>query len=233
MRSLTLPLMGVVLFSAGCVIHTDEPAGPTLHKSESFDVDRSDTVRAYLKMGVGTLRVSSGVTDRVIRADFDYNIKAWQPEVDYRNGTLRISQPNGSGHHLGNTKYEWDVRMTRDAPTELTVNFGAGEAHLDLGSLDLRRVNVEMGVGQIDMDLRGNPKHNYDVQIKGGVGEATVRLPKDVGIYAEARGGIGEISANGFHQDGHTYYNDAYKKSPVTIRLDVQGGVGSIKLIAD
>jgi predicted membrane protein len=71
------------------------------------------------------------------------------------------------------------------------------------------------------------------VSINGGVGEATVRLPSDVGVYAEARGGIGEISAKGMHQDGSTYYNDAYRKSPVTIKLDVHGGIGSIKLISD
>ena len=101
------------------------------------------------------------------------------------------------------------------------------------GRLSLRRVEVDMGVGEIQMDLRGQPKQSYSVQIRGGVGEATVRLPSDVGVYAEAKGGIGEISAHGLHQDGSTYYNDAYRKSPVTIRLDIQGGVGSIKLISD
>jgi hypothetical protein len=228
-----LMLLAAALTLCGCVIHT-EHAGPTLHKSESFDLDKkADVVRAYLKMGAGTLRVSGGVSDKLARADFDYNVSSWQPEVDYENGTLRISQPGDSGAHLGNTKYEWDVRLNRDVPLELHVNFGAGESHLDLGSLSLRRVEVEMGVGEIQMDLRGNPKHDYDVRIRGGVGEATVHLPADVGVYAEARGGIGEISARGMHHDGNVYFNDQYKKSPVTVRLDIQGGVGSIKLLSD
>lgn len=225
-------MAGLLLTSTACVLHTEE-AGPLLHKSEAFDRDNSEIVRAYLKMGVGELRVSSGPSDKLARADFDYNIRSWQPEVEYRNGTLRISQPSGIGRHLGNTKYQWDLRFNRDVPLELNINCGAGEGHLDLGDLDLRRVNVEMGVGQVQMDLRGNPKHNYDVRIHGGVGEATVRVPSDVGVYAEAHGGIGEITANGFRHDGSAYYNDSYKKSPVTIRLDVQGGIGSINLISD
>jgi predicted membrane protein len=94
-------------------------------------------------------------------------------------------------------------------------------------------VEVEVGVGEVQVDLRGKPKHDYDVRIRGGVGEATVRLPSDVGVYAEARGGIGEISAPGLRHDGERYYNEAYKKSPITVKLDVQGGVGSIKLISD
>jgi hypothetical protein len=232
MRFTTVLTIAASAALAGCVIHTEE-AGPTLHKAETFDLDQSDVVRAYLKMGVGTLRVSAGAGDKLARADFDYNVRSWQPEVDYHAGTLRISQPEGSGKHLGNTKYEWDVRFNREKPLELNVNFGAGEARMELGSLDLRRLVVEMGVGQIQLDLRGTPKHDYNVRIHGGIGEAVVHLPSDVGVYAEARGGIGEISARGLKQDGNTYYNDEYKKSPVTVRLDVEGGIGSIKLLAD
>lgn len=225
------PAAALLALSA-CVIHTDE-TGPTLHQSQTFDLDHAEVIRAYLTMGAGTLRVAGGASDKLARADFDYNVKSWQPEVDYHEGTLRIRQPNGSHAHLGNTKYEWDVRLNRDLPVELTVNFGAGEARLDLGDLTLRRVNIEMGVGHIQLDLRGAPKKNYDVRIRGGVGEAVVHLPHGAGVYAEARGGIGEISAPGLHQDGRAYYNDEYKKSPVTVRLDVEGGVGSIKLLSD
>ena len=40
------------------------------------------------------------------------------------------------------------------------------------------------------MDLRGNPKRDYDGHIRGGVGEATVR------IHMDAEGGIGQINLN-------------------------------------
>lgn len=224
------PLAGAALALSGCMIHHE--AGPSQHEYASFDVNGAQELRVKLKMGAGELRVGSG-TDRLARADFEFNVPEWKPEVSYAAGNLRISQPEGSHKTIGNTKYDWDVRLNRDLPIEMDVNFGAGEARLDLGSLNLRRVDVEMGVGQIDMDLRGQPKHDYTVRIRGGVGEATVRLPSDVGVYAEARGGIGEISAPGLRHDGSSYYNQLYKKSPVTVRLDVQGGVGSIKLISD
>src|SRR3569832_1376247 len=164
-----LMLLAATLALTGCVIHT-EHAGPTLHKSESFDLDKkADVVRAYLKMGAGTLRVSGGVSDKLARADFDYNVPSWQPEVDYNDGTLRITQPNGGGTHVGDTKNEWDVRLNREVPVELHVTTGAGESHLDIGSLTLRRVEVETGVGEVQMDLRGSPMHDYEVRIRGGV----------------------------------------------------------------
>jgi hypothetical protein len=223
------PLLAVVLASTGCVV---QHAGPAQHEFVSFERDNAELVRVNLKMGAGSLRVGSG-TEKLARADFEFNIPDWKPQVSYANGNLRISQPEGSHKTIGNTKYDWDVRLNRDVPIEMTINFGAGEAKLDLGSLALRRVDVEMGVGEIQMDLRGKPKQDYNVRIRGGVGEATVHLPSDVGVYAEAKGGIGEISAGGLRHDGDKYYNDAYRKSPVTVRLDIQGGVGSIKLVTD
>jgi hypothetical protein len=225
------PVLGVVGALTGCVgvVHQ---RGPPQHEFVSFDRDSSELVRVHLKMGAGEMRVGGG-TDKLARADFEFSIPEWKPQVSYAAGTLRISQPEGSSKTIGNVKYDWDVRLNREVPIEMTVNLGAGEAKLDIGKLTLRGVNVEMGVGSVDLDLRGQPKQDYSVKIRGGVGEATVHLPADVGIYAEARGGIGEISAPGLHHDGERYYNDAYRKSPVTVKLDVQGGVGSIKLISD
>lgn len=223
------PLLGAVWALTGCIVHH---GGPSQHEYVSFDRDSAELVKVHLKMGAGTLRVGSG-TEKLARADFEFNIPEWKPQVSYAAGTLRISQPEGSHKTIGDTRYDWDIRLTREVPIEMNVNLGAGEAKLDLGSLALRKVDVEMGVGEVQMDLRGKPKSDYSVRIRGGVGEATVRLPSDVGIYAEARGGIGDITVRGLRQDGQRYYNDAYRKSPVTVRLDVEGGVGSIKLLAD
>src|SRR4029077_13197893 len=108
-----------------------------------------------------------------------------------------------------------------------------GEARLNLGSMNLRSVNVEMGAGTLRLDLRGAPRKDYSVRIRGGVGEATVYLPKEVGISATASGGIGEISVTGLRKDGGRYVNDAYERATVRIRLDIEGGVGAIKLIAE
>lgn len=223
------PLAGAMCFLTGCVVHH---GGPPQHEYVTFERDKAELVKVYLKMGAGEMRVGSG-TEKLARADFEFSIPEWKPEVSYAAGNLRISQPEGSHKTIGNTKYDWDLRLSREVPIEMEVHLGAGEAKLDVGSLMLRKVVVEMGVGEVRLDLRGTPKVDYDVRIRGGVGEATVLLPRDVGVYAEARGGIGDISAPGLRHDGERYYNDAYRKSPVTVRLDVQGGVGSIKLISE
>jgi len=90
-----------------------------------------------------------------------------------------------------------------------------------------------MGAGTVDLDLRGKPEKDYNVNINGGVGEATVRVPSTVGVVAEARGGIGSIEVRGMKKDGSRWVNDAYGKSKTTIRLDVKGGIGQINIFAE
>ena len=228
-----VPVLGAVWALTGCggVVHQ---SGPPQHEFVSFEREGVELARVHLKMGAGEMRVSGG-SDKLARADFEFSNPDWKPQVSYAAGTLRISQPEGSHKsvNLGNNKYDWDIRLHREVPMEMNIELGAGEAKLDLGKLMLRRVDIDLGVGSVDLDLRGEPKQDYSVKIRGGVGEATVRLPTGVGVYAEARGGIGDISATGLAHDGDRYYNNQYKKSPVTVRLDVQGGVGSIKLIGE
>ena len=95
------PVLGVLLGMTGCVI--TEHAGPTEHDFRAIDRDASETVRAHFKMGAGNLRIGSG-TEKLMRADFDYNVPSWKPEVQYNAGVLRISQPEGNSTHFGNTQ---------------------------------------------------------------------------------------------------------------------------------
>jgi predicted membrane protein len=90
-----------------------------------------------------------------------------------------------------------------------------------------------MGVGELKMDLRGTPKNDYEVSIRGGVGEATVYLPEGVGIEADVKGGIGDIHAPGLSKREGRYVNDSYGHAKTTVRLDIRGGIGAINLVAN
>jgi hypothetical protein len=222
-------------FFTSCVI-SHEARGPVEYDSRSFDRDAAKEVQVRLHMGAGDLKVSSG-TAKLMQGYFTYNVPSWKPEVHYSSsgaiGELTIDQPGNSHGHFGASKYEWDIRFARDIPLDLTVNFGAGDAQLDLGSLSLKNVRVDMGVGKLQMDLRGVPKQDYNVQVNGGVGEATIRLPLDIGISADATGGIGSIHTHGLEkEDGH-WINEAYRGSGAKIHLTVNGGIGTINLISE
>jgi N-terminal domain of toast_rack, DUF2154 len=230
-RFLLVPLAAACF--AGCVVET--VSGPVRRESRVIPRDTSETARVDLRMGAGELRVNGGAED-LMNAVFNYSVSAWRPEVRYRSfagrADLTVRQPEGS-RHFGHSRYDWDLRLNDEIPMDLLIHFGAGEARLNLGSLNLRGIQVDMGVGEINLDLRGTPRRDYEVRIRGGVGEATVHLPPDAGIYAIAQGGIGDIKVRGLRQEGRHWVNDLYGSAKTQIRVDVRGGVGAINLFAE
>ena len=211
-----------------------EGHGPVETETRSIDLDKSESVRVELRMGAGELSVRGG-SPKLMDGEFTFRRLAMRPSIHYDasdfRGHLRVEEP--SGVHARNSRYRWDLRLNDQTPMDLEVDFGAGEGRLDLGSMNLRSVEVHMGVGELRLDLRGMPKNDYDVHLRGGVGEATVYLPRDVGVVADAEGGIGGISAHGLQRRGREYVNDSYGHSKITVRLDIRGGIGAINLIGD
>ncbi len=206
--------------------------GPMEHATKNLELDKSEMTRAEVKIGAGELRIGGGAA-KLLEGNFDYNDPGSRPQVDYHSTGVRSDidiHPSGTVQH-GESK--WDLRFNDSVAMDLVVKMGAGQAHLNLGSLSLRSVAFDLGAGELDADLRGNPKRSYDVQIKGGVGQATVHLPKSVGISATAAGGIGEVHVSGLEKRNDRWINPGHERDPVTIRLDVKGGIGQIDVVAE
>jgi hypothetical protein len=211
------------------------PTGPEQRESMSIDLGEAERVRAELTMTAGELEMRGGA-QKLLEADFAYNVAAWKPNLRYRAGRPAgdlVLEQHGPTFAGGDPQNRWDLRFNDKVPLDFRIRLGAGEARMDLGSLSLRSVELEMGAGTLRLDLRGTPTQDYSVRVRGGVGEATIYLPRDIGVTATASGGIGDISVSGLRKSGDRYVNDAYESAKVRIRLDVQGGVGTIKLIGE
>jgi N-terminal domain of toast_rack, DUF2154 len=224
---------GAVLGLTGCQFDTG-PAGPMRETSVHIDRGNAERANVELDMSAGQLTVRGGA-DKLIDGRFNFNVPNWEPKIDQSNNgthaTIKVSQPHNA--HLGGDRhYEWDLQLSNQVLLDLAANCGAGQARLNLGDLDLRHVEVHMGAGQVDLDLRGRPKRDYDVEVSGGVGQANVHLPEDVGIYAEAHGGLGSITVTGLDKKGDHWENNLYDKAKVNVRIKVEGGIGEIRIIA-
>jgi hypothetical protein len=208
--------------------------GKMQRESKSVDPKNAQSARAQLKMGAGELNVTGGA-DQLMEADFSYNVSEWKPKVSYdvsgEKGELVVKQRSAEGAGLsGDARNEWNIRLNDEVPTDLVVQMGAGESDLDLDSLALTGVDLQMGAGKTTVDLTGDYAQSFDTSIQGGVGEATVMLPSEVGVKAKAEGGLGKINAVGLQKVGDSYVNEAYGESDVNLSVDVQGGVGEINL---
>lgn len=204
------------------------------HFSRTVALQGAKSVRAEIVLGTGDLDIAGG-SSRLLEADCSYNRPGLKPEVSYDvtggEGSLRIRQPQVEHVHFGGgDSSDWRLRFGKQAPLDLDVKMGVGTGRLRLAGLQLSHLSVKGGVGTLLVDLGGDWKHSFDGRIEGGVGTVTVRLPAGVGVRVHATAGLGSVNAPGFDREGDVYVNSAYGKSPVSIRLDVSGGVGTVNL---
>jgi hypothetical protein len=202
------------------------------HNTQTVDLQGAKSAHARLEMGAGQLTINGGAS-HALDADFTYSDSYDRPRVDYHVdggvGQLNISQESHS-FHFGRSQNDWNLHFSNDIPLELKVDMGAGQGNLHFRDIPLTRLDLNLGAGQMDVDLTGDRKTDLTADIEGGVGQASIRLPKNVGVIAHASGGIGSIDVHGLKHDGDSYTNDAYGKSPATIHLKVEGGIGQITL---
>jgi hypothetical protein len=150
--------------------------------------------------------------------------------VNSGTGTLSVEQPDESTDMRDDDRNEWDIQLNDGVPTDLHVVMDAGKSDLDLSDLTLTGFDLRVGAGPSTVDLAGDWDRDVDASIQGGAGEATVRLPSQMGVRVGVVGGLGEVKAEGLSRDGDTYVNDAYGESEATLKVDIEGGVGVVRL---
>jgi hypothetical protein len=227
------PLYGLVgaaflLSLAGCIIET----GPVATDNQQIDPGAAESVRAEINMGAGELHIEGGAPKLMV-GTFKYSESLGRPTVRYDvtgdHGRLIVESPKHSSS-TGKTENNWDLQMSSDMPLDMKVSLGAGESNLDLSRLALQSVEIDMGAGEVALNLAGEYKRDVKVQVSGGVGEARIRLPKNVGAEVSATGGLGSIETTGLTKRDGKYYNEAYSEGKPAVRVEVHGGIGSIVL---
>jgi hypothetical protein len=230
-KAWTWMMVAIALVLAGC--------GPRLRvgelrtESQSVELGDATSVRVEIQIGAGDLKVTGGA-EKLMEADFTYNVAKLKPEVEYTDGTLVVQQPDVGGfpalQGIADFRNEWDLRLDDGVPMDLRLNMGAGNSDLQLAGLALTGLNLDLGAGISIIDLSGDWASDLDATIETGAADITVRLPRDVGIRVEVEAGPTAVSAPDFSKDGNVYTNAAYGESDVTLRIVMQAGVGLITL---
>lgn len=222
-------ILALAALAAGC----DEP-GDVTSETRTVALEGASRAEVALAMGAGELRVVGAEQEALLEGSFEYNRDRLRPEVEYRRfedrGILRVRHARRTGLPLGRVRNVWELRLGGGVPLELDIDLGAGRSDIDLRGLDLRRLDIDMGVGEVLLDLRGRHKESFRVKIDGGVGSGRLRLPSEVGVRVRVDGGLGSVDAHGMTKQAGAWVNEAYGSSPVSIEIDIDAGIGSIDL---
>jgi hypothetical protein len=228
--AIAIPLL--IGFAAAC----DEPRN-MMTETSTVALEGAARAEVGLHMGAGELRLRGAAQAPLLEASFEFNRERNRPEVGYRvfgeKGILEVRHARRRGVNFGSTRNRWNLVLGNAVPLDLNVDLGAGQSDIDLRGLKLVRVEIDMGVGEMNLDLRGPHAAGFLVKIDGGIGSGKLDLPAEVGVRVKVDGGLGSIDAHGLTKQGGAYVNDAYGKSPITIEVDIDAGIGSLDLRCD
>ena len=224
-------LLSGALLLAGCSPRVK--VGAMQSESQSVELGDAKSVRVEINFGAGDLEVTGGA-DKLLEADFNYNVAELKPEVTYTGGTLVVQHPEVRGYRtlqdIRDFRNEWNLRLNNDVPMNLSLDMGAGTSNLQLAGLSLTGLDIRLGAGNSTVDLSGDWPNSLDVNFDTGAANITVRLPKDVGASVKVEAGPHTIDASGLTKDGNIYTNAAYGVSDVTLQVDIKAGIGQINL---
>ncbi|WP_066057514.1 toast rack family protein [Robertmurraya korlensis] len=222
------------LMLAGCNIFT--VGKDAYEKTLLVEKDKAEELELEVNMGAGELTLEQGSKDWVI-GEAKYNNKDLEPEVSYKltgdTGKIAIDQSKSEDINVnkGGLKNEWNLQVTNDVPIGLIVNSGASTSTLNLTGLKLEDLQINAGVGDLTVDLSGDWKKSFDVNMDMGVGVTTLILPKNVGVKVISEKGLGVRSVEGLSSEGDgVYVNDKFGKSDVTITVNADLGIGEFEI---
>ncbi|MGD8243921.1 MAG: toast rack family protein [Anaerolineae bacterium] len=132
-----------------------------------------------------------------------------------------------------------DLAVRFDKPNtvamdQFTLDTGASRIEIvGVGNASPSTVRLQGGVGDVSLDLTGDWSRSAEITVRAGAGALTLRLPRDIGVEVETRGGLTNVEAYGLRQMGGTYTNDAFGETERELRIRVTTGVGNVRLIEE
>ncbi len=244
----------IVSVNAQVLVHNDD--NQTYTESKTVERSNATFVNVQISFLGGRMNVAGG-SNELMNAKFGYSEMKWKPGVEYevknKIGNLKVSMPDaGDDIHMNDDNInEWNIRLNNDILLDLSIRLGGGEGDYDLSQLKMNSLEIKLGGGKLNIDLRnaslpkldfkgiageatvdlsGNWKNDLEADFVCGIGELNLKLPEKIGVKVIASGILGEIHASDFFKEGSTYTNSAYKKTKITLNIDIFGGIGNVNL---
>ena len=240
----TAPLVVNVQYAAGKLELRPAAAGDLYTMHLKYDADRSEPVSRYdslshtLSLGLKSSHMNWNHGDQdagamqaqlSARVPLDLRFEVGAVEGDVQLGGLRITDLSLKGGAA-------EVTLRFDAPNPVSMR----TMKLDAGAESVKvvkgvnaatdRIRANVGVGALDLDFTGVLTHDLDVQASVALGDFTLRLSPDVGVFVDAKTFLGDLSGSGLVKRGDGWYTPDYEKATRHVRVRLRAFVGGFKL---
>jgi hypothetical protein len=214
-----------IWFLIGSVV----PGGPGLVESLAVPLAGAPAADVRIKFGAGDLATRAAAPGTLVDGEFIGGVRHNQ----FGAGSVELEQDLTYGLPWLDRESRWNVGLTGEVPLDLKVETGASRARLDL--LDVRLRNLDLSCGAADTRVR-LPRAAGATAVKAQSGAASLVLEVPTGVAARIniRMAIGssQVDESRFPRTALGYESPDYATAPNRIDMDIQGGVGSVRVVS-
>lgn len=210
----------------------------------SNDFEDVKARKVNLEVTAGEFTLAENNTDDYFKVDATFPEGHGQPIVgkEKRNDTLEI-QFNTEEKNFwslpfaGSTKRKYDFSLGNlDIPTDLDLSMTAGDGDIQMDSLVLSNLQIEMTAGDLQVDLKEGSIPE-EMSIKLTAGSLKLSLPDNIGIkvnYDLTAGSleVGDQEFDGASEDG-TYETENYDRATKTLEINIEMTAGDVTIELD
>ncbi|RZL56207.1 MAG: hypothetical protein EOO93_18700 [Pedobacter sp.] len=182
--------------------------------------------------GGGTSFELKGSTDSLFLADVrkrNGNFSLTKTVADSVNTLTFKMQNNKKNWSFGNGN-DVDIRLNTNPTYEMNLKMGAGEVKFDLENYKVRTLNFDGGAAELDIKV-GALLPITDVNVKTGVADVKIRVPKDSGCRIKTQAGLSSKDFTGFTKISEGIYESPnYQSSSNKIFINFEGGISSFEV---
>lgn len=147
--------------------------------------------------------------------------------------TIRMAEkPSVFAKDLGNY-WRWNLELSSTPLIDLNVELGVGDCQIDLRGLKLKALDVSMGVGEANITLPS--EGNFQAKVDGAIGQIIIYLPENMGLRVKSHYGLGNFKAPpAFVKIGEYYQTKGFAKAANQVDLNVSQAIGviTVKIIS-
>lgn len=221
------PLALVVLgvwFLIGAIVPRSGPS-----EELAIPIGTATDASVRIQYGAGDLTTHLAAAGNLVDGRFVGGVRHRQDGP----GRVELRQDATNGWPWFDRRFAWDVGLTGERPLDLRVDGGATRMVLDLRDLKLRSLELHTGASGTRV-LLPRAAGMTAVRAESGAAELVFEVP--VGVAARIRSrmvlGSTQIDQGRFPPSAIGYESLDYATAQNRVEIDVQGGIGSLKVIS-
>ena len=185
MKKTTIFILSIILFTGSFIFaQSDDYDEFEVVDSYSFNTRQYKDLDVSISYGLGELTIGSSNEKNVIEGTITYDSSRITPKINMESVsssgvlTIKTEKNKDRNHHIHKRK-DFDNEMEFYFPpqikTNLFLDFGVGDAEIDLTDIAVAKLNINCGLSDVEIEINDrNSVVCESVSIENGLGDLDI-----------------------------------------------------------